>query len=823
MKPFTLFWSALLLSCPLWSQQLRPCESSEVFRKLQQFNTIGSVMYLAAHPDDENTRLISYLVHHDPIHTVYLSLTRGDGGQNILGEEQGAALGLIRTYELLEARKIDGGAQAFTPVVDFGFTKSPEETFSFWNREALVQDVVQSIQYFRPDLIICRFPPTGEGGHGQHTASSLVAIEAYEYIQQHNDTAVQKLWLPERVLFNAFRFGSRNTYREGQFKLPTNQYSPLLGESYGEMAGRSRSIHRSQGAGTPNSVGITNEQFDVLAGSAPETSLYDGINLNWSRIGMPDLNAQVGRIIENFNFTAPEKSLPALLELRSTIKTIGDPFWRTRKLAELDALILSCAGVSGELLVDQAEATPGSGLQASLNLIARSPITITLNNGRFVGSRQESLPAIQLQQDSLYQYAFQTVLADTLPLTEPYWLREAPQNHRYQYDTAHHGLPYATDFPGLKLDLQIGSETLEIALPFAFKELDPLYGDVTNYLRIVPPIAIRPRQDVWIYEPHKSDQGIWLQLEAFESIQDASLQVHKDDQLLLEQALPAFRKNTDTLYFLSLAAELLQGLTEESHLRFSVKIGDRSFSKSRYLIQYPHLPTLQYFQPAEVKALPKSWEVAASRVGYIEGVGDYVDDILQLAGLQVESLPLSTLNNIGSLEKFDAVVVGIRAFNTRNALGVAMPLLLEYVEKGGVLIVQYNTNSNLVLPQPGPYPFEISRARVTMEDAPVHFLDPASPLLNYPNRITAADFRAWVQERGLYFPSEWDKRYQTVFSMHDAGEPPLEGGLLYTDYGKGRFIYTGLSFFRQLPAGHTGAIRLFMNLLSPPALPTDEG
>lgn len=777
-------------------------------------------MYLAAHPDDENTRLISYLVHHDHIRTTYLSLTRGDGGQNILGEEQGEALGLIRTYELLEARKIDGGRQAFTPVVDFGFTKTPEETFSFWNREILVQDLVRSIQYFRPDLIICRFPPTGEGGHGQHTASSLVAIDAYRYIERYNDTATQKLWLPERLLFNAFRFGDRNTYTEDQFKLPTNQYSPLLGESYGELAGRSRSIHRSQGAGTPGSVGIAHEQFEVLAGSPLQSSLYDGITLDWSRVGLPELNEKVERIISAFNFTDPGKSLPALLELRPAIKAIPDAFWRARKIGELDELILSCAGIYAELLADRPEATAGSTLELRLNLVARSSLPLAVAPAGLIGIHtHDRVPGAQLQHDSLYQYTLQVSLADSLQMSQPYWLARPAENHRYQYDTSYQGLPFAADFPGILLELHIGAETLELFVPIGFKQLDPLYGDVTNYFRVVPPVSIRPRQEVWIYGMEKETQGVWLRLEAFRDLSGARLQVYEGGRLLKEQLLPDMKKGSDTLYFFPLPPEALQRLPESARLRFSVQVGDKAYAKGRYLIQYPHLPILQYFKPAEVRAVPKSWEVAATRVGYIEGVGDYVDDMLQLAGLQLESLSLSGLSNHRSLEKYDAVVVGIRAFNTQDALAVVMPQLLRYVENGGVLIIQYNTNSNLVLPQLGPYPFQLSRARVTMEDAPVRFLDRASPLLNYPNRITEADFEGWVQERGLYFPSSWDKRYKTLFSMQDTGERPLEGGLIYADYGKGRFIYTGLSFFRQLPAGHAGAFRLFMNLLSPPPAP----
>lgn len=770
-------------------------------------------MYVAAHPDDENTRLISYLVHHDHVRTVYLSLTRGDGGQNILGNEQGSALGLIRTHELMEARNIDGAEQLFTHVIDFGYTKSPEETFRFWDRQKLVNDVKAAFQQYKPDVIVCRFPTTGEGGHGQHTVSAIVAGDAFRELEKERQSGKQ-VWLPKRLLFNAFRFGSMNTTREDQFKVPINQYDPVLGEGYGEMAGRSRSIHKSQGAGTPQTVGVSNEYFSLLAGSPITGSLYDGIDISWGRVGRPEIGKHIQAVIDQFDFTDPSRSLPALAAISKEIRSVQDDYWKYRKLRELNEIVLSCAGIMIEVLSDVPEAVAGAQLPVTVNVVARSVHPVTLESISFPAIVEKgSATRTSLGRDSVQKYNFEIKLNDTEPLTEPYWLRYAASTGAYQYDSIYAGAPETPNSLQATLTFSIGDESFGATAPVSFKKLDPVKGDVVQQLRIVPALSVTPLHALLMYEAGKHKQA-WLRLRTFKALPDASLSIKYDDKVIATLPLGNLRQGLDSLCSFSVPTEGFAGAEEDRYLLFSVWSEGKEYNRDMHLISYPHLPDLQYFTGAWMKTVRKDWKTAVKKIGYIEGAGDHVEEILNLAGLEVEHVPEGAMNSPAYLAQYDAIVLGVRTYNTQKQIGSWMPSLLKYVEDGGNLLVQYNTSQNLMTTQYGPYPFTISRNRVTEEDATVTFTDPASALLHFPNEITGKDFDHWVQERGIYYPAGYDKRYKTLLSMHDTGEQPLESAILYTPYGKGTFIYTSLVFFRELPAGNTGAIRLMMNLLS---------
>ncbi len=814
MKRIFTFFVSVLLATSAFSQQYRPSSSAEIYQKLQQLNVLGTVMYVAAHPDDENTRLISYLVHHDHVRTIYLSLTRGDGGQNILGNEQGSTLGLIRTHELMEARNIDGAEQLFTHVIDFGYTKSPEETFRFWNREKLIDDVKAAFQQYRPDVIICRFPTTGEGGHGQHTVSAIVAGDAFKALEQSKQSGRQDVWLPTRLLFNAFRFGSTNTTSEDQFKVPVNQFDPLLGEGYGEMAGRSRSIHKSQGAGTPQSIGVSNEYFRFLAGKPPAVSLYDDVDMTWGRVGRKEIGEHIQALIDNFDFKNPSKSLPALVAVKKEINTVKDNFWKTRKLAELNAIVTSCAGLMIEALTDNPETIAGTTIPVTVNVISRSAVPVHLESVSFPALVEKgNAKPVALVSDSVQKFAFDIKLNDEEPLTEPYWLRYAASTGAYQYDSAYGGVPETPNKLLAGISVKIGDELFYAAAPVSYKKLDPVKGDVVQRLRIVPAVAVAPLHSLLIYEPGKTKQ-VWLRLKTFKEIANASVQAKYGDKVIATIPVGRLKKDADTLCAFSIPVTGFEKAGEDSYVLFSVLADGKEYNRDMHLIQYPHLPDLQYFTGSWMKVLRKDWKVAVKKIGYIEGAGDYVDEILNLAGLDVDRVPESAMSSPAYLGNYDAIVIGIRAYNTQKQIGSWMPALMKYVENGGTLIVQYNTNQNLLTSQFGPYPFTISRDRVTEEDAKVTFTDPAARLLHFPNEISDKDFDHWVQERGIYYPSGYEANYKTLFSMHDTGEKPLESAVIYTPYGKGTFIYTSLVFFRELPAGNTGAIRLMMNLLS---------
>ncbi|WP_118952943.1 PIG-L family deacetylase [Taibaiella helva] len=811
MKKFFTLFALTGLSLSLQAQQYRPMPSAEIYQKLQQLNVLGTVMYVAAHPDDENTRLISYLVHHDHVRTVYLSLTRGDGGQNILGNEQGSTLGLIRTHELMEARKIDGAEQLFTHVIDFGYTKSPEETFKFWNRNKLTDDVMAAFQQYRPDVIICRFPTTGEGGHGQHTVSAIVAGDAFKHLEQMKQSG-KPVWVPTRLFFNAFRFGSMNTTSEDQFKVPVNQFDPLLGEGYGEMAGRSRSIHKSQGAGTPQSVGINNEYFKLLAGAPATNSLYDGIDLSWGRVGRKEIGEHIQAVIDGFNFKDPSQSLHALAAIRKEINTVSDPYWKNQKLSELNDIVASCAGVMLEALTDNPESVAGKTIPVTVNVITRSKVPVSLESIGFpVAVAQGSVQPAALSPDMLQSFKYDIRLNTDQPLTEPYWLRYAASTGAYQYDSVYAGAPETPNRLAATVTFKVAGEVFSSAAPVSYKKLDPVKGDVVQQLRIVPEVSVAPLHALFIYDEGKSKR-IGVRVRTYGAVSNARLVIHLKDKELAVQSLGQLRNGLDTLYSIEVPVTGLSG--EHDELLCSVEAGGKIYNRELHLIQYPHLPDLQYLTDASMKIVRKDWKAAVKKIGYIEGAGDHVAEVLGQTGLDVDQVPESAMSNAAYLSQFDAIVLGVRAYNTKKQISSWMPVLMQYVANGGTLLVQYNTNQNLQTSQYGPYPFSISRDRVTEEDATVTFTDPQARLLHFPNEITGKDFDHWVQERGIYYPTGLDPHYKTLLSMHDTGEKPLESAIIYTPYGKGRFIYTSLVFFRQLPAGNNGAIKLMMNLLS---------
>lgn len=790
------------------AQQLRPWTSVQIYEKLNQLNKLGTVMYLAAHPDDENTRLLSYLVHHEHLNTVYLSLTRGDGGQNLIGTELGIELGLIRNYELIAARDIDGAEQAFSSVIDFGYSKTPEETFAHWDKQRLIDEVKSAIKKYRPDVIICRFPTTGEGGHGQHTASAIVAKEAYEQLEKEG-----YLHLPERVLFNAFRFGNRNTTNESQFKIETNQYNALLGESYGEMAGRSRSIHRSQGAGTPQSIGIQQEYFAMIAGKQYQDRLIDA-DLSWARIGRADIGQMISKIIENYDFTAPEKSLGQLAAVRRQILSISDDysFFKNKKLKEVEELMLSAAGIMGEIFSNKPEMIAGEATNLNIQIIARAK-DIQLNSLTLPGVYKNLIESqgVHLQQDRTYIQKQNWSVPDDQIYTQPYWLAETPDAAWYKNADQIHE-PESSNHLVAQVAFSIAGEEVNTQIPISYKYLHPLKGDVVQGLRIIPEVFVTPIQSLY-YRDADTDLELSFKIKNNKSkTEQATIQITSDGRKHEHKTrLPLPGK--DSVYTIVLPAEFLGNSRTEIQINVQDQDG-HIFSKEQRLISYDHLPELVYYKDAMATIVTKQWVQPKGRIGYIAGAGDLVFDHLKAMGMQIELLPDAWLSDLNMLQQFDVLVCGIRAYNTNNTLAASKDQIMAYIHQGGNFIIQYNTTANLITKDIGPYDFEIGRNRVTDEHAAITLLRPEDKTLNTPNKINQSDFEDWHQERGLYFAQNIDPAYITIMSMADKGEPQLKEGVFYTPYGEGHFVYTSLAFFRQIPKGHEGAIKLFLNLMS---------
>ncbi len=817
---FTVFCSA---------QQVRPSKSSEIYRELKTLKHLPKVLYLAAHPDDENTGLLSWLINDQNVETGYLSLTRGDGGQNLLGTEQGAALGLIRTHELLEARKLDGAQQFFTRAIDFGFSKNTTDTFKQWDAEVITADVVWVIRKFRPDVIICRFPPTAAAGHGQHAASAVVAEKAFKLAGDKNafpdHLKYVNVWQPKRILWNTFRFGAVNTTAENQMKVTVGQYDAQLGMGYGELAGLSRSLHKSQGAGTQSVAGIRTEYFSHIDGEPAKATLFDGVAKTWTAKGNTDIDQSLDKIISAFNFNQPDLSLPALLALRKKVMALKDADLKKDKITALDHIILSCAGFMGEAVTSQAEAVAGDHYNFRLNLISRAENPVVLENVKWL-SQSENFNR-KLSKDSLITIQHEIQIPADAALTEPYWLAKQAKDaatFSVPNDTLI-GLPEAESPLNVLLSLKIGPEKFQVQLPLSFKKLDPVRGDVVEALRIVPALELKFTQPLYLVKENEDlPVSLNFKVNSGKKFNNGKVNLMFNGERLGGGQINSISGKDFTVDYVIPKAKLASIKSARLQLDANYAADGSTYNKKQVLIQYPHLPSLQYFAPATVTVMKGDIQAKIKKVGYIEGAGDFIPEFLRIAGIQVDVLKdedfYGSLDESGAngsqnrLSQYDAIVLGVRANNTEKKLGRWMPFLWSYVKAGGNLVMQYNTNQDTTVNQLGMYSFSIANKRVTEENAAVTFLNPNHKLLNFPNKITADDFKGWVQERGAYFPDQWDAAYEPLFEMHDTGEEPLQGSTLYAKYGKGNFIYSPLAFFRQLPAGNVGAARLFLNFLS---------
>ncbi|MFP8894728.1 PIG-L family deacetylase [Chryseobacterium sp. EZn1] len=817
---YTVFCSA---------QQVRPSKSSEIYREIKTLKNLPKVLYLAAHPDDENTGLLSWLINGQNVETGYLSLTRGDGGQNLLGTEQGAALGLIRTHELLEARKLDGAQQFFTRAIDFGFSKNTTDTFKQWNADSITADVVWVIRKFRPDIIICRFPPTAAAGHGQHAASAVVAEKAFKLAGDKTAFPDQlkyvNAWQPKRVLWNTFRFGGVNTTAENQLKVTVGQYDAQLGMGYGELAGLSRSLHKSQGAGTQSVAGIRTEYFAHVAGESAEATLFDGVTKTWTSQGNADIDQLLDQIISAFNFNNPDQSLPALLALRKKVMALRDSDQKKDKIKSLDNIILSCAGFMGEVATNQAEAVAGDHYNFRLNLISRTVNPVILENVKWL-SQSESFNR-ELSKDSLITIQHDIQIPADAAVTEPYWLAKPPVNAATFAvpDETLVGMPEAESPLNVLVGLKIGSEKFQVTLPLSFKKLDPVRGDVVEALRIVPAVELKFIQPLYLVKENEDLRlSINFKVNSNKPFNKGILNLMYNGERLGSAEVNSVKGKDFTFDYVIPKAKLASISSNRLQLEANYVADGVTYHKKQVLIQYPHLPSLQYFEPATVTVMKGDIQAKVKKVGYVQGAGDFIPEFLRIAGVQVDILKdgdfYGSIDESGEngspnkLSQYDAIVLGVRANNTEKKLGRWMPFLWSYAKAGGNLVMQYNTNQDTTVDQLGMYNFTIANKRVTEENAAVRFLNPNHKLLNFPNKITADDFKGWVQERGAYFPAQWDAAYEPLFEMHDTDEEPLQGSTLYARYGKGNFIYTPLAFFRQLPAGNVGAARLFLNFLS---------
>jgi LmbE family N-acetylglucosaminyl deacetylase len=779
-------------------------DSSKLEIALEKLNVLGSVLYVAAHPDDENTAALAYFSKGRKLRTACLSFTRGEGGQNLIGTEQGAELGILRTQELMAARRIDGAEQFFTRAVDFGYSKTAEETFEFWGKEKTLREVVRVIRSFRPDVIISRFTPENSGGHGHHTASAILIQEAFEaagdpdrFPEQLKSVAP---WKAKRLFWNSWRPSPEEM--KNLIRIDTGEYDPLLGESYSEMAAEGRSQHKSQGFGSAARRGAQTDFFKLTAGDPAAEDLFQGIDLTWNRVpGGRKAGLLLAESLKTFDPRDPSKSIPGLMRAYAEIAGLPEENWTRLKKRELSDVIGACAGIWLEAIAADYAAAPGDSIQVKMTGINRSGYPFTLHSVGFPPLVPDSGPDRSLKNNEPLTVENTVSLPRDLALSQPYWL-----------DDSQGGV---TDRPAslsARIILSADGHLLEYSVPLLYRWTDPVDGESYRPFEIRPKVTIQVEDKVVIFAG-SAPRNVKIRLKGNSPNISGRVRLKCPEGWRSDPADAPF---TLTAKYGEAEASFRitpPGRAGEADLAVEAEIDGEKISRSMVEIAYPHIRRQVYFPPSRLKAVKLDIKTEGKKLGYIMGAGDEVPEALRSLGYEVTALTDAMLEK-SDLSGFDAVIAGVRAYNTREVLRNAQGRLLRYVELGGTLIVQYNVSSGLLVDSIGPFPLSLGRDRVCQENAPVVLSAQEHPLLHFPNKIGPADFDGWVQERGLYFASQWDARYESILSSHDSGEPERKGGLLYARYGRGAYIYSGYAWFRQLPAGVAGAFRLFANMIS---------
>jgi LmbE family N-acetylglucosaminyl deacetylase len=808
------------------AQQPKKPTSSEIHESIKKLNFLGSVLYVAAHPDDENTRLISYMSNEVKARTAYLSLTRGDGGQNLVGPEIRELLGVIRTQELLAARRTDGGEQLFTRANDFGYSKHPDETLAIWNKEEVLSDVVLAIRQFQPDVIINRFNHRTPGStHGHHTSSAMLSVEAFDLVGDKNAYTNQlssvDIWQPQRLFFNTswWFYGSREKFKKADksnlLELDTGVYFPSSGLSNPEIAALSRSQHKSQGFGSTGSRGSQIEYIEIIKGDLPtdKTNMFEGIDTSWNRVeGGKAIGDILQAVQKNYTFKNPSASIQELMRAYIAIQDLKNEHWKTIKTNEIKNIIAACAGLYLEATADSNHTTAGATIDLKVEVINRSNSKIVLSsivnpNGIKIDKN------ITLDNNINFDFKETLAIKTDQQVSTPYWLTKKGTLGMYEVENNNLiGKPETPRDLNITFNLNIENVDISFTKAIVYKTNDPVKGEVYKPFEIIPEVSAKISEKVIILDTD-IQRDIEVIVKAGRDNIEGYVQIeHPKNWSVFPEKQKVIIANKDQeqrlVFTIVPPKEQSEGL-----LTPMVYIGDAIYTKELIEIDYDHIPFQTVLLPSQSKIVRLDIKKRGQNIGYIEGAGDVVPESLRQIGYNVAMLKPEDIS-VENLKRFDAVVVGIRAYNTVEELKFKQQLLFDYVAQGGNMIVQYNTNRRLKVDQIAPYDLKLSRDRVTDEFADVTLLATNHDVLNVPNKITSKDFEGWTQERGLYFPGEWSNEFTPILSMNDEGETPKTGSLLVAKHGKGHYIYTGLSFFREFPAGVPGAYRLFANMLS---------
>lgn len=827
LKKYFVYFLFIFSSSTLLAQQPQKPSSVEIYHQIQKLNFLGSVLYIAAHPDDENTRLISYMANHVKARTGYLSITRGDGGQNLIGTELRELLGVIRTQELLEARKIDGGEQFFTRANDFGFSKVPDETLKIWNKNEVLEDMTYIIRKFKPDVIINRFDHRSPGTtHGHHTSSAMLSIELFD---QTNDPKIfpnqlkhTSTWQPKRLFFNTswWFYGGKEKFDKADKSKLNNfdmgVYYPSFGKSNQEIAALSRSRHQSQGFGSTGSRGDEIEYLELIKGEAAKDNknIFEGIDTSWNRVkGGASIGNLVTQIEKDFDFRNPSASIQKLIEAYALIQKLDDEHWKKIKTEEIKKIISGCAGLFLEAVAEAQSSTPGSTIKVKLEAINRSNQKMVLN-----GINTSPLSIINFSTTSLTNNQPQFIdvelqLDKNQEYTAPYWLKEQGTVGMYAVSNQENiGVPDIIRTISVTFLIEINGVVIPFEREVIYKYNDEVKGEVYKPFDVVPVATSSILDKVKIFNSDKSKSvGVKIKAGKDNVSGNAFLNVAQGWKVSPESIPFQINKKggETTVYFEVTPPKNSNEITASSY----VVVDGKKLDKEQINIHYEHIAQQQVLANSEAKFSKLDILIKNEKIAYIMGAGDEVPLYLSQMGYEVTILKPEEIT-IENLKNFQVVVMGIRAYNTVEELAFKQQLLFDFVKNGNTMIVQYNTTGKLTVKELAPFSLKLSRDRVTEEDAEVRFLAPNHKILHFPNKISSNDFKGWVQEQGLYYPNEWDATFTPILSSNDKDEDPKNGALLVAQYGKGYYIYTGLSFFRELPAGVSGAFRLFANMIS---------
>lgn len=823
----TLFISISLLFISIVSLAQKPAKlsSNEIYEKIQKLNFLGTALYIAAHPDDENTRLISYLANHVKARTGYLSLTRGDGGQNLIGPEIRELLGVIRTQELLAARNIDGGEQFFTRANDFGYSKHPDETLAIWDKEKVLSDVVWAIRTFKPDVIINRFNHRTPGStHGHHTTSAILSVEAFDLVGDENQFPEQlthtNVWQPKRLFFNTSSWFYRNSddfenATKELSKVDVGVFYPLKGLSNNELASMASSQHLCQGFGRLTTRGSENEYLEFLKGDslAVKNDIFSGIDTTWKRVeGGIEIGEILYKIEQNFDFINPSIHLPKLLEAYQKVSLLKDDYWREIKQKQLLEIIEACAGLYIEVSADSSTAIPDEKISVNFELINRSQIPIMLTSIKSTLEDKTTFKGLDLRHNQRLNFR-ETIGIQTSNFTSPYWLKNEPTLGLYSVENQLLiGKPDTPREAKIEFNLVINYIPITITKNIIRRYAESDKGEIYEPFEILPKVTTKLTEKVLIFSD-TIPKKVAVEIRAGSNYINGNVTLQVPQNWKIEPENHHFdilqKNDKQVVEFLVFPSKNQQ----EGILKVVTTIDEKEFDKELIEIKYNHIPKQTVLLNSEAKIVRLNIEKSGNNIGYIKGAGDLIPESLRQIGYQVEEIILSEITEV-SLQKYDAIILGIRAYNIIDELKFKQKYLLDFVENGGNLIVQYNTDRGVDVA--APFMLKLSNDRVTDESSEVLFLDETHPILNFPNKISQDDFKGWTQERGLYFPNSWGQEFTPIFSMNDKGETPKKGSLLVAKFGKGNYIYTGLSFFRELPSGVSGAYKLFANMLSLP-------